>query len=45
MADKLASLLAREDKAVVAAGLLQLPGQDGLPELLRKRGIKVERVY
>lgn len=45
MADKVASLLAREDNAVVAVGLLHLLGQGGLPELLRKRGIKVERVY
>jgi uncharacterized protein YbaP (TraB family) len=45
MADKVASLLAREDNAVVAVGLLHLLGQGGLPELLRKRGIKVERIY
>lgn len=45
MADKVAALLAREDKAVVAVGLLHLVGQRGVPELLRKRGIKVERIY
>ncbi len=45
MADKVASLLAREDKAVVAVGLLHLLGKQGIPELLRKRGIKVERIY
>lgn len=45
MADKVASLLARENNAVVAVGLLHLLGQRGLPELLRKRGIKVERIY
>jgi uncharacterized protein YbaP (TraB family) len=45
MADKVAALLAREDNAVVAVGLLHLLGQGGLPELLRKRGIKVERIY
>lgn len=45
MADKVASLLARENNAVVAVGLLHLLGQGGLPELLRKRGIKVERIY
>ncbi len=45
MADKVASLLAREHNAVVAVGLLHLLGQGGLPELLRKRGIKVERIY
>lgn len=45
MADKVAALLARENNAVVAVGLLHLLGQGGLPELLRKRGIKVERIY
>lgn len=45
MADKVAALLAREDKAVVAVGLLHLVGKRGVPEMLRKRGIKVERIY
>ncbi|MFC0251595.1 TraB/GumN family protein [Massilia consociata] len=45
MADKVASLLARENNAVVAVGLLHLLGKKGLPELLRQRGAKVERVY
>lgn len=45
MADKVASLLARENNTVVAVGLLHLLGKRGLPELLRKRGIKVERIY
>jgi uncharacterized protein YbaP (TraB family) len=45
MADKIVSLLAREDKAVVAVGLLHLIGKRGIPELLRKRGIEVERIY
>lgn len=45
MADKVVSLLAREHNAVVAVGLLHLLGKNGLPELLRQRGIKVERVY
>lgn len=45
MADKAASLLARENNAVVAVGLLHLLGKNGMPELLRQRGIKVERVY
>ncbi|MFC4929345.1 TraB/GumN family protein [Massilia sp. GCM10023247] len=45
MADKVAALLAREDNAVVAVGLLHLLGKNGVPELLRQKGIKVERVY
>lgn len=45
MADKAASLLAQENNAVVAVGLLHLLGKNGLPELLRQRGITVERVY
>ena len=45
MADKVASLLARENNAVVAVGLLHLLGNNGVPELLRQRGIRVERVY
>jgi uncharacterized protein YbaP (TraB family) len=45
MADKVAALLARENNAVVAVGLLHLLGKRGLPELLRARGITVERVY
>lgn len=45
MADKIVALLAREDKAVVAVGLLHLVGKRGVPELLRKRGLKVERIY
>jgi uncharacterized protein YbaP (TraB family) len=45
MADKLALLIAREDNAVAAVGVLHLLGKRGLPELLRARGMTVERVY
>lgn len=45
MADKLAALLAREQNAVAAIGLLHLLGKRGVPELLRARGLTVERVY
>jgi uncharacterized protein YbaP (TraB family) len=45
MADKAAALLARENNAVVAVGLMHLLGKEGIPELLRKRGLTVERVY
>lgn len=45
MAAKLAALLAHEDNAVAAVGLLHLLGKRGIPELLRARGLQVERVY
>ncbi len=45
MADKLAALLVRENNAVAAIGLLHLLGKRGVPELLRQRGLQVERVY
>ncbi len=45
MADKVAALLTRENNAVVAVGLMHLLGKEGVPELLRKRGLQVERVY
>lgn len=45
MADKVAALLARENNAVVAVGVLHLVGKRGLPELLRARGMTVKRVY
>lgn len=45
LADKLAKLLAKEDKAVAAIGVLHLLGKRGVPELLRVRGINVERIY
>jgi len=45
MADKLAALLARENNAVAAVGLMHLLGKQGVPELLRQRGLQVERVY
>lgn len=45
MADKLAALLAREKSSVAGVGVLHLVGKRGVPELLRAKGIKVERVY
>jgi uncharacterized protein YbaP (TraB family) len=45
MADKLAALLARENNAVAAVGLMHLLGKQGIPELLRQRGLQVERLY
>jgi uncharacterized protein YbaP (TraB family) len=45
MAGKLVQLLAKENNAVAAIGLLHLIGKDSVPELMRARGVKVERVY
>ncbi|MFC0136029.1 TraB/GumN family protein [Massilia eurypsychrophila] len=45
MTDKLAQLLERENKAVAAIGLLHLIGKGSVPELLRAKGLTVERVY
>lgn len=45
MADKLARLLEREDKAVAAIGVLHLIGKGSVPARLRAKGMTVERVY
>ena len=45
MADKLADLLARENKTMAAIGLMHLIGKDSLPALLRAKGLKVEQLY
>lgn len=45
MTDKLVKLLASENKTVAAVGLLHLLGRRGLPEMLRARGLTVERIY
>lgn len=45
MAAALAGLLAQEDKAVAAVGVLHLLGPRGVPALLEAVGIKVERIY
>ena len=45
MASKLAALLKREKSSVAAVGVLHLLGKRGVPELLRAKGIRVERVY
>jgi uncharacterized protein len=45
MADKLVTMLAREKSSVAAVGVLHLLGKRGVPELLRAKGIRVERVY
>ncbi|MFC5510851.1 TraB/GumN family protein [Massilia jejuensis] len=45
MAERLAALLARDDNAVAAIGLMHLLGKGGVPVLLRQRGMQVERIY
>ena len=45
LADKLAALLARENHAVAAVGVLHLLGAKSIPALLRAKGLTVERIY
>ncbi|WP_338769129.1 TraB/GumN family protein [Massilia sp. METH4] len=45
LADGIAKLLAREKLSVAAIGVLHLVGKNSVPELLRQRGLRVERVY
>jgi len=45
LADGIAKLLAREKQSVVAIGVLHLVGKNSVPELLRRQGLRVERVY
>jgi uncharacterized protein YbaP (TraB family) len=45
LADKMVQLLRSEERTVAAVGVLHLLGKRGVPELLRARGIRVERVY
>lgn len=45
IADKLVRLLQGEDKTMAAIGVLHLLGNGSVPELLRARGVSVERIY
>lgn len=45
LADGIASLLAREKSSLAAIGVLHLVGAKSVPDLLRQKGLKVERVY
>jgi uncharacterized protein YbaP (TraB family) len=45
LADKLLELLAKEDHAVAAIGVLHLLGKHSVPVLMRAKGVTVERVY
>jgi len=45
LADGMVKLMARENNIVAAIGVLHLVGKTSVPELLRKRGLTVERIY
>lgn len=45
LADGVAALLAREKNSLVAIGVLHLLGTGSVPELLKQRGVAVERIY
>ena len=45
MADKVAQLIKDHDNSFVAIGLLHLVGKEGVPQLLKKKGFEVERIY
>jgi uncharacterized protein YbaP (TraB family) len=45
LANGIARLLARDSNSMAAIGVLHLVGTASVPELLRKRGLKVERIY
>ncbi|MYN15680.1 TraB/GumN family protein [Rugamonas sp. FT107W] len=45
LADGMVKLMARTDNCVAAIGVLHLIGKGSVPELLRKRGLSVERIY
>ncbi len=45
LAVNIAKVLARENNSVAAIGVLHLVGVNSVPELLRKRGLAVERIY
>jgi uncharacterized protein YbaP (TraB family) len=45
LAASIATLLARENNSLAAIGVLHLLGTGSVPELLRQRGLAVERIY
>ena len=45
LADGIAKLLAREQSSLAAIGVLHLVGAKSVPDLLRQKGLKVERLY
>lgn len=45
MADKITLMLQEQDGNFVGVGLLHLLGENGVPSLLRQRGVEVEKVF
>ena len=45
LADAMVRLMARDNNSLAAIGVLHLVGKGSVPELLRKRGLTVERIY
>ncbi len=45
LAEGIAQLLAREKHSLAAIGVLHLVGTKSVPDLLRQKGLKVERIY
>jgi len=45
LADGIVKLMANERNSMAAIGVLHLVGSGSVPELLRQRGVKVERIY
>jgi uncharacterized protein YbaP (TraB family) len=45
MATRIEHILQQDSVAFVGVGLLHLVGDDGLPQLLRRRGYEVEQLY
>ncbi|KAF1042314.1 MAG: hypothetical protein GAK35_02792 [Herbaspirillum frisingense] len=45
LADGIAALLGKQDKAVAAIGILHLVGPNSVPALLKQKGLQVEQLY
>ena len=45
LADSMVKLMTRENNSVAAIGVLHLIGKGSVPQLLRQRGMTVERIY
>lgn len=45
MADKIAQLIKEHEHSFTGIGLLHLVGKEGVPQLLKKKGFAVERIY